>query len=166
LWGEDGRFGLGASGTLYRGGDGGTGFDLGMLYLVARYVRVGAAVANLGEPTVRGFTQEVRWRPGLTLHTPGDALALQVQAELAADRRGFAFGARADLGVAARFPVRLLVRLDTDRDLRREAIAFGLSVGALNKGAAVVTASGDLRIADAVSLHGASERPRRAPRRR
>lgn len=159
LWGSDGRFGVGGAATLYRGGDGGQGFDVGAAYRLNPWMDLGAVVANLGEPSVRGAELTSVFRPAVTFHTRDHALGLQAQGAFGdAASSGFSVGAR----LLARTPVTLqaIARLDTDRDLRRRTFVFGLSIGGENRVVGVFTTSGDLRTSEAFSLHGVSERPR------
>lgn len=165
LWGEDGRLGAGAAATLYRGGDGGNAYDFGVGYRLTSLIDLGAVIANVGQPSVRGTDLRLTWRPAATVHA-GRWLALQGQAEADNDHlHGFAFGAQLRLG-GGRAPLQLHARLDTDGDLRRQAFSFGLAIGGDDRGIAVFTASGDLKSAEALSLHGVSERSSRASRRR
>jgi hypothetical protein len=104
-------------------------------------------------------------RPAITLHSANAAFALQGQGDIGTDRLyGFALGARLGLR-AAPLPLQLTARLDTDGALRRESFSFGFSVGGETRAGAVVTASGDLRVPDAASLHFVSERSNGSRRR-
>lgn len=159
LAGFHGRLGLGGAATLYRGGDGGgAGYDVGLHYRMGPLLDVGLVAANVGEPTVRGTDLRMTWRPAVTLRLLGEMISAQAQSEMASDGvSGYAFGARVGLG-SPRSPLRLSVRLDTDDGLRRQAFAFGLTLGGENRGAAVFTAAGDLSAGEAISIHGVSER--------
>lgn len=165
LWGTDGRLGAGATATLYRGGDGGTAYDFGVAYRLAGALDLGAVLANVGQPTVRGTDLRVSWRPAATFHL-GRLAAVQAQADAGNDQlRGFAFGGQLRLGTP-RMPLLLNARLDTDRDFKRQAFTFGLTLGGENRGAAFFTTSGDLKDGEALSVHGVSERSNRPSRRR
>ena len=164
LWGENGRLGAGAAATLYRGGDGGTGYDIGVAYRLMPMLDVGAVLANVGQPTVRGSELDFTWRPAATVHI-GEMFAVQAQGDFESDGvNRFAFGTR--LRVGRRRPFQLSARLDTDADLRRQSFSFGLTVGGESRGAFVATASGDLKQGEAVSFHGVSERSRGSRRGR
>jgi len=165
LWGEDRRLGAGGAVTLYRGGDGGVAYDFGVVYRAGALLDLGAVLANVGQPSVRGMDLRAVGRPAATVHA-GDVVAFQAQGELGSDRiHGYAFGVRLRLG-SPKMPLQLNVRLDTDRALRRQTFALGLTVGGENRGAAVLTTSGDFKDSEAVSLHGISERSRSPSRHR
>jgi hypothetical protein len=161
LWGQYRRLGAGGTTTWYTGGDGGVGFDAGVVFRAMRLMDLGAVIANIGEPSVRGTDLRLRFRPAITLHTAGDGFALQAQSDIGTDRvYGVAFGTR--IRVA---PVHLTVRLETDGALARESFSFGLAIGGENRVGALVTTGGDLRIPDAASLHLSSERSAQTRRR-
>ena len=161
LWGRYQRLGAGGTTTWYSGGDGGVGFDIGAVYRAGTVLDLGAVVANLGEPSVRGTDLRVRFRPALTVHSPNEALALQAQSDLGTDRVwGFSVGTRIRLA-----GVQWTARLDTDGELRRESIVFGLSIGGESRVGALASGNGDFSIADAVSLHLSSERSAQTRRR-
>lgn len=162
LWGENGRVGAGGAATLHRGGDGGNAFDFGVAYRLTPLIDLGAVLANVGQPSVRGTDLRLALRPAVTVHA-GGLFALQAQTEATRDRvTGYAFGARLRLGHL----LQLGARLDTDGDMRRQAFSFGLSAGGDDRGIAVFTTSGNLKTGEALSLHGVSERSTRASRRR
>jgi hypothetical protein len=163
LWGRDGRVGAAAATTWYGGeGDGGVGVDLGVVYRAGGLLDLGAVVANIGHPSVRGTELAVRFRPAATLRA-GTLFALEAQGEFQRDSvLGYAVGTRLRLPA---LPLELAVRLDTDDRLRRRSFSFGLTWGGENRVGALVTTSGDLRVTDAASLHFVSERSNQ-PRRR
>ncbi len=164
IWGQDGRVGAGGATTWYSGGgDGGVGFDIGLVYRAAAFADLGGVIANIGQPSVRGTDLRVRFRPAVTLHTPSSLFAVQAQGDFGTDRLwGFSFGTRLRLPLA---PVELTARLDTDGELRRESFTFGFTVGRENRVGALLSSSGDLQVPDAASLHLSSERSNQ-PRRR
>lgn len=163
LWGRDGRVGAGAATTWYGGaGDGGVAVDIGVVYRAAAFLDLGGVIANLGQPSVRGSKLRARVRPAATLRL-GGLVALQAQGELeSAGPLGYAVGTRLRLPATA---LELTARLDTDSRLRRESFSFGLTWGAENRVGALVTASGDLGVTDAASLHLVSERSSQQRRR-
>lgn len=164
LWGSDARLGAGLAAAVYRGGDGGTGWDLGAVYRLHPRITVGGVLGNIGQPVVRGARLRVQLVPGVSLHTPDGRLALSGQGVATPDSvLGFAAGFRAALPL--RWPVRLLARVDTDRSARRTALAFGMSVGGLDQVGLLVTTPGDASEIGAASLYGVSAR-RLAPSRR
>lgn len=148
---------LGLAAAFYRGGTSATGFDLGAAYSPPRWaaLSVGATVANLGQPVVRGIRQRVTFVPGLTVRPRGPAIALSTHARITPEAvASYSFGVRwrsRSLG--------LLARLDTDRALRRGAFAFGLVVGGQDLLGAVATTTGDARTIEAASVVGVSSRP-------
>ncbi|MGH7699294.1 MAG: hypothetical protein ACREMJ_02070 [Gemmatimonadales bacterium] len=156
--GAEGGFAAGFAAALYRGDASATGWDVGLVYALHQAVTIGGAVSNLGEPDVRGARLPVTFVPGATVAPLGPPLALSGHALITRDSvSGYAFGARVSLEWPA--PVAALVRLDTDRSLRRAAFAFGISVGTQDILGAVLTAPGDLGTPDAVSVHGLVIRP-------
>ncbi len=148
---------LGFAGTVYRGDTKGSGFDLGLLYAPRPDVTLSAAVANIGQPRVRGVEQPFTMTPSITLRALGGAAALSAQATLPHDEdTRLAFGLRA--GATRRLPLALLVRLDTDGSLRRSGFSFGLSWGMRDQLGAVVTTPGDVSSVDAASVYGVASR--------
>jgi hypothetical protein len=146
------RIAFGAAVALYRGGTAGTGWDVGVRYAPAPAVTLGGTIANISEPVVRGLRQELTFVPGATLTPFGSILALSTHARLTRDAvLGYALGAHYAVPLAR---LAAIVRLDTDNRLRRASFAFGIAIGGQNSVGAVVTTSGDLRDADAVSLYG------------
>lgn len=166
LWGQDGRVGAGGATTWYSGGDGGVAFDFGVVYRATRLLDLGGVLANVGQPSVRGTELAVRMRPAITLHSPQGDVALQGQGDIGTRRLfGFAVGAKVSVP-GAPLPIHLTARLDADGTFRRESFTFGVFVGGESRGAAVMTAGGDLREPDAASLHFASERSNQPTRGR
>jgi hypothetical protein len=143
--------------ALYRGGDGGTGWDAGIRYDWVPQVTIGGVIQNLGQPTVRGIRQETVARPAITFRPLGSVLALSVQAAFGSGSdRGYTLEASAGL---PRSPnLGLLARLDTDRSLHRRALVFGLSIGRLDRVGLVGSLPGDASRLDALSLYGVSTR--------
>lgn len=153
-----GTIAAGLAATIYRGGASATGYDLGVVWTPGPALALGAVVANLGEPVVRGLRQDAAFIPGLTVRPLGPGGALSAHARVTRDSvRSYSFGIRwrGRLG----HPVSLLARLDTDNRLRRGALAFGLTVGSPDELGVVVTTPGDLRAVDAASLSGVASRP-------
>lgn len=164
-----GAQGLAAGFAVARYGGGGTastGWDIGATYdvLAGGELRAGMVVANLNQPIVRGVRQQfafvpgVTWRPGVLQH-----LALSTDARITTDSvASYAFGAGWRTGGtglnAARWPIEIIARLDTDRGLRRGALAFGLSIGGQDRGGLVATTPGDVSRIDELSLYGLSAR--------
>ena len=154
LWGRHEKVGGGGAVTWYTGGDGGVAFDAGVVYRAHRLMDLGAVLANVGQPSVRGFDLLLRLTPAVTLHTGNGAFALQAQADLDTEGLdGLAFGTAIKLGF-----VHVTARLDTNGEVQRESFTFGLSLGGLSRGETLVTAGGDLSQIDAASLHFTSER--------
>ena len=156
-----GRAGLAAgfATALYRGGTSSSGWDLGILYDWRPSLSLGGVIENVGRPSVRGTTLPVTYVPSATLRL------FDARAAVSADGRftsggvlGYAFGLRASLGATTRAPVGLLVRLDTDRALRRAGLALGVSLGSQDLGGIVATAPGDADRIDALDLYGVSTR--------
>ena len=168
------RLAAGGAATLYRGASSSKGWDVGVVYDLAPALTIGGVIANIGRPIVRDSTQPVTYTAGATLRLPGagglggvgGVVGMAgVSGAISADVRimsdgvaGYAFGARMGLRERTAWPLRLLLRVDTDRTLRRAGFALGLSVGADDLIGAVATAPGDLRRVDALSLYGVSTR--------
>jgi hypothetical protein len=149
-----GGLAAGAVVAFYRGDASASAWDVGIRYTPSRHLVLGTVVTNLGEPDVRGVTLPITFVPGATLAPLGDALQGSAHAYLTTrEVRGYAFGVT--LRVAA---LAALVRLDTDRDLRRASIAVGVTLGARDRVGSVVTMSGDGREIDAASLHAVASR--------
>ena len=146
----------GVAAALYRGNAKATGWDCVVTYEHGP-LAVGAVVANIGQPVVRGARQVITFLPGVTLRPFGDAAAFSASGSITAESvLGYAFGARFQTG--GRAPVGLLARLDTDRLLRRTAFAFGLSIGGRDAVGVVASTPGDASRVDTWDLYGISTR--------
>ena len=134
-----------------------TGWDLGALYAASPQLTIGFVAANIGQPVVRGLRERLTVVPGLTWHTgPNPALAFSAAARITPDSvQAYAFGLgwRAN-STSTRWPIEVIVRMDTDKGLRRAAFAFGLSIGGANRVGVVASAPGDVSRLDAVSAYG------------
>ncbi|HVH08567.1 MAG TPA: hypothetical protein VM736_02125 [Gemmatimonadales bacterium] len=160
-------FAAAVAAALYRGGSSSSGWDAGVLDAVGTNLVVGGVIANLGQPVVRGVTLPVTYGAGATLRVLDARAALSADARFtSAGALGYAFGARATLGAAGRAPLGLLARLDTDRGLRRTALAFGISLGGADEAGLVGTTPGDVTRLDALSVYGVSTRRFAGPRTR
>jgi hypothetical protein len=158
LAGASGGLAAGVAAALYRGDGRATGWDVGLVYRARPSVTVGATLANLGRPDIRGVELPVTAVPAVTVSPIGPAVAVSAHARLTRDSmQGIAFGVR--WSGRGRVPVALLARLDTDGELRREAFAFGVALGLQDLAGAVVTTPGDLRGLDAASIYGVVLRP-------
>ena len=144
--------------AYYRGqGARETGWDIGANYQLTPRVALAGVIANIGTPHVRGVELPAMLIPGVTLR-PATTLALSAHGAITSDSvlaYGFGLAWRPMLG---RWPIELLARLDTDRDLRRGAFAFGLSIGGRDRLGTVVSTPGDVSGVDAVSLYGLAAR--------
>ncbi len=161
LAGGAGGLAAGFDVTHYRGsGAKETGWDLGVSYQAYPVLRLGLVMANLGQPTVRGIQQRLTFVPAATWHPrPLGPFGVSTLGRITPDAvESFAFGASWSAGGGTRWPVAVIARLDTDRDLRRGAFAFGISLGGENRFGAVLTAPGDISRLDAVSLYGLATR--------
>lgn len=156
--GGTGRFSGGLGVALYRGGHGGTGWDLGLRYDWLSTLTIGGAIRNIGEPTVRGVRQDATAFPAITVRPFGSILALSAQASLASASTTRGYTAE----VSAQWPgtpsVGLLARYDTDGSLHRRALLFGLSIGSRDRVGLVGSTPGDASRLDAVNLYGVSSR--------
>jgi len=155
------RLAAGAATALYRGapGSSGTGWDFGIVYDLAPTLTLGVVAANVGHPVVRDSVLRVVYTPGATLRLFDRRAVLSADARVTTDGvAGYAFGVVGVWREGTRLPLRILVRLDTDRSLRRAGFAFGLSIGKQDLLGAVATTLGNLGRVDAVSLYGVSTR--------
>jgi len=153
------RLSAGLATALYRGETSETGWDAGVVYDLTTDLSIGATVRNIGHPTVRGTALPVTYVPSATVHVLGSRAALSADGHLtSAELLGYSVGARAGLREGTGWPIRLLVRLDTDRSLRRIGFAFGLSVGRQDALGTIATTPGDGGRIDALGLYGVSTR--------
>ena len=162
LAGASSRLALGGAAAYYRGGTTGVGWDLGVKYSATPTLIVGAVVANIGQPVVRGLPQRAALIAGVTV-APVAALALSASGRTTTDAVvGYAFSARWVFGAGSpgRWPIAILARLDTDERFRRGAFAFGLAVGGRDEIGTVATTPGDVSSVEAVSLYGVMTRGR------
>ncbi|MGH7531449.1 MAG: hypothetical protein ACREMN_13790 [Gemmatimonadales bacterium] len=160
LGGSAGSLGIGGAVAYYRGGGTrATGWDVGLLYRWLPSLTLGATVANLGQPVVRGLRQRVMYLPGVTWR-PLAAAVVSAHARLTSDSvAAYAFSARWGIGLGSRrLPLDFLVRLDTDGGLRRSAFAFGLSLGGMDQIGLIASTPGEASRIEAVSLYGLSVR--------
>lgn len=169
LAGSASGFAAGFAVAHYRGsGDAATGWDVGATYAWLQGLTVGAVIANIGQPVVRGLRQPLTYMPAFTWNPgPLPQLAFSAHARITSDSiAAYAFGlnwhpAPGGLG-RSRWPLGVLARLDTDGGLRRGAFAFGISIGNQDRVGAVASTPGDVSSIDGVSLYGvASREPQR-----
>jgi hypothetical protein len=146
--------------SRYSGDTKGTSWDLGLAYVWTPALTVGGVIAHIGQPVVRGVEQRLTFIPGATWRPLGPAAAFSAHAQITRDSVvAYAFGvAWQSVGGAARLPVSVFARLDTDGGLRRGAFAFGFSIGGADRVGAVMSTPGDLSGVDAASLYGLSTR--------
>lgn len=146
----------------YRGdGPSATGWDIGASYSWMRGLTVGGVIANLGQPVVRGLRQPLTYVPGFTWYpAPVPSLGFSSHARITADSvAAYAFGVSWQQSQSrGRWPLGLIVRLDTDGGLRRGAFSLGLSLGNQDRLGAVASAPGDASRVDAVSVYGVASR--------
>lgn len=145
--------------ALYRGDTKATGWDVGVVYDRIPALTVGAAIANLGQPLVRGLEQRVTFVPGVTWRPPpfGPAVSLSAHSRITRDSV-LAYALGLEWQGTGRLPIGIFARVDTDGGLRRSAFAVGLSIGGADRVAAVVSTPGDVSGVDAASLYGLSTR--------
>jgi hypothetical protein len=167
LAGGAGGLAAGFAVAHYRGdGAKATGWDLGITYAAFPALTVGLVAANLGQPVARGLQQRLTYIPGLTWHPrPIPALGLSTHARITPDSvAAYSFGLSwrtpgvTAQGTARRWPIEVIVRLDTDGDLRRGAFILGLSIGGQDRFGAIASTPGDVSRVDGVSLYGLSTR--------
>jgi hypothetical protein len=157
LAGAAGALSLGAAAAYYRGDAKDWGYDIGAIYRLAPALTLGATVANIGEPVVRQVRQPLGFVPGATLKPFGPAFELSVQGRLAESDGAYAAGVRWRLPVS--LPVAVRVRADTDGDLKRTGVVFGLVIGDRDQVGLIVTTPPDGSAIEATSVHGVAQRP-------
>lgn len=160
------RIALGAAVTLHTNADLPADYevDLGVRYLVARRIEVGATIQHLGRPTAIDsllaitLTAGVAWRPlrGVTVATEVQS-ADRVQGSGVLNR--YRAGLEIILGHAVPVAVFGVGELDHDFDLAR--FAAGVSVGGVRRGILLATdriGDGGLRV-ETLSLAGLAINP-------
>ncbi|HWC72697.1 MAG TPA: hypothetical protein VG454_02085 [Gemmatimonadales bacterium] len=157
-----GSEGLAAGLDIVRYGGGGakaTGWDLGARYVALPPLTVGLVVANIGQPIVRGLEQRLTFVPALTWR-PATGFTFSTDARITPDSaEAYAFGLSWQSGGGtAKWPLGIIARLDTDKNLRRGAFAFGLSIGGQDQFGTITTTPGDVSNIDEASLYGLSSR--------
>ncbi|HXV91534.1 MAG TPA: hypothetical protein VD707_09215 [Gemmatimonadales bacterium] len=157
LAGGSGPLAIGAAAAYYRGGTSDWGYDVGAVFRPGRGLVLGATAANIGEPVVRGLLQEFAFVPGATLTPFGPSLELSVQGRLASAAESYSVGARWQPPLG--FRSALIVRLDTDSDLRGTGFAFGVAIGGQDQAGLVLTTPRDLATVEATSVYGVAARP-------
>lgn len=163
LAGSNAGLAAGAAIAHYRGGGASTsGWDVGVTYAGLPTLTVGTVVANLGQPVVRGIQQRLTYLPGATWR-PLPAAGLSAHARITPDAvAAYSFSLSLQAGAGRRWPLAVIVRLDTDRGLRRGAFAFGVSIGGADRFGLVATTPGDVSEVEEVSLYGlATRQPQR-----
>jgi len=152
---------LGIATTLYRGAASGSSWDLGLTYPLQPALAAAAVITNIGQPTIRGVRLTTTYIPGLSWRPLGPRAALSAHARFSSDtaQEGYAVGGR--WGAPGRLAVSVLARLDTDRHLRRTALAIGLSVGARDVLGVVASTPGEVSRIQTASLYGVSRRTAR-----
>jgi hypothetical protein len=122
-----------------------------------RTLALGANLANIGQPVVRGEKLFATLVAGATVSPFGQSFAVSAHAGLTREQvQGYGVGTRWTLPIG--FPITVLARLDADRDFRTTGLAFGLSAGIRDLAGAVVTTPGDFETADAASVYGVISR--------
>lgn len=157
LAGSAGAFVVGAAAAYYRGNATDWGYDFGVLFRASRQFVLAVTAANIGEPVVRDVRQDFLFTPGVTVTPAGPALELSALGRFSGSSDGYSAGLRWRL--PAPLLGALLARIDTDADLRRTGLAFGLAIGDLDQVGLVVTVPGDLSALDATSVYGVAARP-------
>ena len=157
LAGSSGALSVGAAAAYYRGDAKAWGYDVAALYRAAPAVTLGATVANIGEPVVRGARQVLAFTPGATVTPLGPALQVSVQGRFAESSDAYGAGVRWRLPLT--LPVALGARLDTDGDLRRTGFVFVMVIGDRDQVGLVVTTPRDLSTIEGSSIHGVAARP-------
>lgn len=153
------RLAAGLATALYRGEASETGWEVGITYDLTTHLAMGGTVQNIGHPVVRGIALPVTYVPSATVHLMTSRAALSAHGRMtSAEVLGYSFGGRAGLREGGRWPLRFVVRLDTDRSLRRAGFAFGLSLGRQDVLGTVITTPGDVDRIDALGLYGVSTR--------
>jgi hypothetical protein len=148
----EGSTAVGLGTTWYRGGTKGTGFDVGATWKGSGALRVAGVIANIGQPSVRGLVQRIRYTASASVQViPG----FGVGALSAANPSGFqAFAADLRAALNPGFPLGFVARIDTDQKLRRTQVALGISIGGSNQMGLVATTPGNASSINDVTLYG------------
>jgi hypothetical protein len=164
--------GLGGSGTMYRGGDGGTewGWDIGLRYQLGTTITVAGVLRNIGRPVALtvplplGGTVGVTWLPAPSV--------LEVSAEIQlAERIGTSgmdalYRGGVNYSPSVEFPFTLITAFSFANSIEFNQWAIGMSFGAMARG--VVVASGSIESGsmnfDQFSLAGVASRAAARPR--
>lgn len=154
LAGGAGNLSAGAAIALYRGDANARGWDVGIRYTPLQVLTIGASVANLGTPEVRGVDQDVTFLCGVSLASPGRGLEASAHTHLATDSvLGYSFDMRLAVRGAAVF-----AHVETDRELGRARLALGLAIGRRDAVGAVATTPADGGPLDGMSVYGVAAR--------
>ena len=166
LAGGSGALAAGFAIALYRGDNAhATGWDAGATYAVRPTLNLGLVLANIGQPVVRGLQQRMTYIPAFTWR-PVPTFGFSSDARITPDSvAAYAFGLSWRTGTSGKWPVEIVMRLDTDGGLRRGAFVLGLSLGGQDRFGAVGTTPGDASRVDGVSVYGLATRES-APSRR
>ena len=167
LAGGSGGLAVGGAIALYRGTDAhSNGWDVGITYTAHRSLNAALVLANIGQPVVRGLQQRMTYIPGITW-APLAGLGFSTDVRITPDSiASYAFGLswRTGGGTTQKWPIEVIVRLDTDGDLRRGAFVFGLALGGQDRFGTVGTTPGDVSRVDGLSVYGLSAREPRPGR--
>lgn len=157
----------GAAVARYGGSTRAMGWDVGLSYSWGSALTLGGVLANVGQPVVRGLRQRFTWVPGITWRPAAGVAAISGHARITPDSVvGLAFGTAWHGGGrrGGRWPLGVLLRLDTDGGFRRGAFALGVSLGGPDRVGLVLSTPGDVSGLDAVSVSGLSAREASARR--
>ena len=140
----------------YRGGTKGTGWDVGATYKAAAALVLAGVVRNIGQPSVRGLVQRVRYTASATLQlAPGFGVGALADAN-PSGMRAYGVDARGDFDPG--FPLGVVLRLDTDQKLRRIQFALGVSIGGSGQMGLVATTPGDVSSVNDLTVFGVTSR--------
>lgn len=151
-----GALAVGGGVAIYRGGEGGTSWNLGLRWAAARRLAAGLAVMDIGQPTVRGFKLLTTYTGSATF---APARALLLSGGVAATRHAVTgYTAKLEAAMRIGLPLGLFALCDTDRGFRRTQFAFGITIGGNDRLGAVATTPGNARAIDESTLFGVSTR--------
>jgi hypothetical protein len=154
--------------SLYRGGAGDEGVDVGLRYGLGRAIELGAVVRNLSEPSVRDTVLPLTGVAALSWSPVWQRLELSAEAGAVRLGEGGSYRARYRAGLrlatGGGTPLRLVVSVDLDSALEPRRWTAGLVVGGQDRIGILGSASpdsGELGRVDRLSAFGLASR--RAP---
>jgi len=150
------RTAIGLGVTFHHGVGGGTGGDVGLIYLVAPSLRVAADLSNIGRPNVGGAPLPLSLQADATW-LPASALSLSA-GMVATEDRFEQWAAGATLRLGGRLPIALLARVDVPQETDEMRVSLGLTLGTRDAVQVGATAPKSFGQIDLLNVSGVSTR--------